>query len=116
MERHKSDFPAQIHDYFFGVRETVLSKEQMEEEKETLFAHGSGRNSDEAYQGHGYTDMHARHSYITAHMFYEDLRDIQDSLPPKDIYEQLMTKDDADEILIDSWEDIDQLKKSELLE
>ena len=51
---------------------------------------------DQYYMSHGYTDMHARHSYITAHIFFEDLRNIQDSLPKQDIFETLMTKDDYD--------------------
>lgn len=49
--------------------------------------------------------MQARHSYITTHMFYEDLRKVQDSLPPKDIYEQLNSKDEADELMGDPAEE-----------
>ena len=52
----------------------------------------------EYYIGHGHTDMHARHSYITAHIFYEDLRKIQDSLPPGDIYENLKSNVDVDRL------------------
>lgn len=49
--------------------------------------------------------MQARHSYITTHMFYEDLRSVQDSLPPKDIYEQLNSKDETDELMGDLAEE-----------
>lgn len=55
----------------------------------------------EYFIGHGHTDMHARHSYITAHIFYEDLRKIQDSLPPADIYEALKTNAETDELCLD---------------
>ena len=30
----------------------------------------------EKFIGHSYTDMFARHSYITTHIFYEDLADL----------------------------------------
>ena len=56
-------------------------------------------NPQEYYIGHGHTDMHARHSYITAHIFYEDLRKIQDSLPPADIYEKLTSNIDSDDLV-----------------
>lgn len=45
--------------------------------------------------------MQARHSYITTHIFYEDLADIQQSLPPADIFEHLMSKDDNDELVLE---------------
>ena len=75
MERH-TDFPAQLHDYFFEALETIYTKEMMETYKEKLLLNGSGKNSDEAYISHGCTDVHARHSYITTHIFFEDLRKI----------------------------------------
>ena len=65
--------------------------------------------------------MHARHAYITTYMFYEDLRRVQDSLPPQDIYEMLSTKDDMDELcsgadlLGTGEEDDEERKKSEIL-
>ena len=60
--------------------------------------------------------MHARHAYITTHIFYEDLRNMQDSLPPQDIYEMLNTKDDSD-VLDKFAEDAEdeERKKSEIL-
>lgn len=77
MDRHRSDFPAQLHSYFFNARETVLaSRERMEADLAAWFKYAHGRNPDEGYQTHGYTDMQARHSYITTHIFYEDLADI----------------------------------------
>ena len=106
IDRHKIDFPAYVHDYFFrdsmkGHKETVLTRQQMEEEKraeiEILTQQGQ-TDPEEGYQSHAYVDMHARHAYITTHIFYEDLRNMQDSLPPRDIYEMLSTKDDDDEL------------------
>ena len=113
MDRHKIDFPAYVHDYFFGARETVLSHKQMEDALHSQHLHG--KDPDESYQGHGYTDMHARHSYITTHMFYEDLRNLQDSLPPMDIYEQLNSKDDVDTIDEANFEDDEERKRTEVL-
>ena len=65
---------------------------------------------EEGYQSHAYVDMHARHAYITTHIFYEDLRNMQDSLPPRDIYEMLSTKDDDDEL--SNFEDEDEERKN----
>ena len=69
IDRHKLDFPAYIHDYFFSARETVLSSQ-------TVSQLLQGNETDEGFQSHGYSDMHARHGYITTHIFYEDLRNI----------------------------------------
>ena len=82
----------------------------MDHEKRQMRAHG--KDPEEGYQSHGYTDMHARHSYITTHMFYEDLRDVQDSLPPQDIYEQLSTKDDVADIAEAAFVDEEERKSS----
>lgn len=32
MDRHKSDFPAYLHEYFFGVCERVMTKKQVDAE------------------------------------------------------------------------------------
>ena len=69
----------------------------MEDEKRAQWESQSRKGDlEDSYQSHGYVDMHARHAYITTHIFYEDLRNMQDSLPPQDIYEMLNTKDDSD--------------------
>lgn len=40
MDRHKIDFPAYVHDYFFDVRETVLTRQQVDYEKRQKRTHG----------------------------------------------------------------------------
>ena len=75
MERHKSDFPADLHEYFLDVQETVVTWTEREEQERHI-REKLGMNPREYFIGHGHTDMHARHSYITAHIFFEDLRKI----------------------------------------
>ena len=57
-----------------------------------------GIDPETAYIGHSYTDMHARHCYITTHVFYEDLSLVKESMPKQDIYETLTSKGISDTI------------------
>lgn len=55
-----------------------------------------GKNPEEMMQREVCTGINGEISYITVHMFYEDLAKIQDSLPPLNILEELNSKDDDD--------------------
>ena len=73
QDRNDKLFPTCFHDYFFEQRETVHSPEQVSEYERS-------QENEEAYESIGLKDIRGRHRYVTTHVFFEDLANIQANL------------------------------------
>ena len=70
--------PEELVDFFFNNKEKVFTKEEMEEELKM-----SMENNEETFKQAVCTGADGKISYITCHLFFEDLAKIETVLPKK---------------------------------
>jgi hypothetical protein len=66
--------PEMLKDFFFEINEYVMTKEEVEIARD--LQRSMGKNPDEMVQCEVCTGIDGEFSYITTHMFFEDLADI----------------------------------------
>lgn len=91
VDRLEIKFPPHIEEFFFEVRERVYTQSDKVEFEEQM--RDMDRNPDRLHQVEVCTGANGEVIYLTAHMFFEDLRDLQDAMPTRDLFEDLNLKD-----------------------
>ena len=100
VDRPKVAFPTELVDFFLDMEERVLTRNEVKALIEKRYQ-ANGQREGEFYQQEVCTGVDGTIIYITAHMFFEDLAKVQASLPPKDIIEDLNSKEEKQELDVD---------------